>query len=228
MPTLVWANNDVSKEFWGDITTIYDISDRWQYNGDQGYRTSFSDNKFHLLYFRPSVSYMTKQGVTLHGGVGLFKSIIDNDADVFELRPWAGLQFPWPQIKGFRFSHYFRLEERLFWIKDRETVSTSSLRGRYQLGLVSPTYNILMKNGIFFMVAMELFWPLENSFNVNFSDRIRTHVGVGSRVTDNWRAELQYVVQDGRALAQDSFTRDERIIRLRLFYNFDRFLAPEK
>jgi hypothetical protein len=227
MPALVGANDDPSKEFWGDITTIYDISDRWQYNGDYGYRTAFSDNKFHLLYLRPSVSYMTKPGVTLHGGVGLLKSVIDNDADIFELRPWAGLRLVWPQIKGFRFSHYLRFEERLLWVKDEVRVSTSTLRARYQLGLVSPTYNVLMKNGIFFMGAMELFWNVQNSFNENFSDRIRSHVGVGSRITDDWRVELQYVVQDGRSLAQDSFTLDERILRLRLFYNFNRYLGPD-
>jgi hypothetical protein len=153
MPTLVEAVDESSDEFWGDITTIYDISDRWQYNGDYGYRTAFSDNTFHLGYLRPSVSYMTKHGVTLHGGVGLFKSIIANDADIFELRPWAGLRLVWPQIKGFRFSHYFRLEERLVWVRDQEKRSTSTLRGRYQLGLVSPTWNILIKNGIFFMGA---------------------------------------------------------------------------
>jgi hypothetical protein len=29
------------------------------------------------------------------------------------------------------------------------------------------------------------------------------------------------VVQDGRAIEQDSFTTDERILRLRLFYNLN-------
>ena len=227
MPALVGAYDEPSDEFWGDLMTIYDISDRWQYNGDYGYRTAFSDNIFHLGYIRPSFSYMTQKGVTLHGGVGLFKSIIDNDADILELRPWAGLRFTWPQIKGFRFSHFFRLEERLLWIKDTETVSTSTLRGRYQLGLVTPTWNVLMKNGIFFMGSAELFWNLKDPFNENFSDRIRYTAGVGSRVTNNWRAELQYVQQDGRALAQDSFTLDERIIRLRLFYTFERILGIE-
>jgi hypothetical protein len=221
MPTLVGAVDETSDEFWGDITTIYNFENRWQYNGDQGYRTAFSDNKFHLFYFRPSFSYLVKPGVTLHGGVGLFKSVVQNDADIFELRPWQGLRFLWPDIGGFTFSHFLRLEQRLLWLKKPVDDFNTTVRARYQLGVISPTYNILFDNGIFFMGAVELFWNMKNSFKDNFSNRIRSHVGVGSQVSDNWRVEVQYVVQDGRAIEQDSFTTDERILRLRLFYNLN-------
>ena len=221
MPTVVRAGDDTSNEFWGDITTIYDISDRWQYNGDQGYRTAFSDDKFHLFYFRPSVRYRVKPWFTVHGGVGLFRSVIENDADIFELRPWAGLRFVWPQLKGFTFTHYLRLEERLLWVKAEVSASTSTLRSRYQLGVTSPTYNVLFKNGIFLTGAVEPFWNMKNSFTENFSNRIRYFVGAGTKFSKAWRVELQFVQQDGRAIEQDSFSTDERIIRLRLFYKFN-------
>jgi len=195
IPTMVAsAGDDTSDEFWGDITTIYNFENRWQYNGDQGYRTAFSDNKFHLFYFRPPFSYLVSPGVTLHGGVGLFKSVIANDADIFELRSWQGLRFLWPDIGGFTFSHFLHLEQRLLWVKKPVDDFNSTVRARYQLGVVSPTYNILYDNGIFFMGGIELFWNMKTSFTDNFSDRIRSHVGVGSQVSDDWRVEFQYVV----------------------------------
>jgi hypothetical protein len=194
MPTVVGAGDDTSDEFWGDITTIYNFENRWQYNGDQGYRTAFSGNKFHLFYFRPSFSYLVKPGVTLHGGVGFFKSVVTDDADIFELRPWQGLRFLWPHVKVWTISHFFRLEQRLLWLKKPVDDFNSTVRARYQLGVVSPTYNILFDNGIFLTGSVEYFWNMKDSFTDNFSDRIRSHVGVGSQVSDDWRVEFQYVV----------------------------------
>jgi hypothetical protein len=142
-------------------------------------------------------------------------------------QPGPSLRFFWPQVKGFTFSHFLRLEQRLLWLKKPVDNFNTTVRARYQLGIVSPTYYILFDNGIYLMGAVELFWDMKKSFTDNFKTRIRSHVGVGSRITDDWRVELQYVVQDGRSLAQDSFTLDERILRLRLFYNFNRYLGTD-
>ena len=221
IPTVAGANDPSSYEGWADITTLYDLSENWQYQGDQGYRTSFSDNTFHLLYFRPSFRYRVKPGLTLHGGVGFFQSFLPDDADLFELRPWQGLRFVWPKIGGYMFSHLVRLEQRMVWLKDPVSDFDSTLRARYQLGFRTPTYNILFERGMYLTGAIEPFWDVETSFSENFTNRIRYFAGFGTRVSKAWRVELQYVQQDGRAIQQDSFSVNERIIRLRLFYKFN-------
>jgi hypothetical protein len=58
----------------------------------------------------------------------------------------------------------------------------------------------------------------------NFVNRIRYDVGAGTKVSDAWRVELHYVLQDGREiedLFQDLFSSEEHILRLRLFYTFN-------
>jgi len=73
---------------WSDIATIYNMSDNWRYDGDQGVRGVLSQNDFTQLYFRPSVRYRSKSWFTVHGGIRFFKTFIEDDDDTFEIGPW--------------------------------------------------------------------------------------------------------------------------------------------
>ena len=210
---------------WSDIATIYRFAEDWRYDGDQGVRGVLSDSDFTLLYFRPSVRYRAKPWFTVHGGIRFFKTFFDGDDDTFEIGPWQGLRFTWPKIGNYAISHYFRLEERMIWQTQGDSDFDFNLRGRYQLGVRSPNFDVLFKNGVYLLGSMELFWNLEDNFTDNFANRIRYDMGVGTKVSDAWRVQLHYVLQDGRAIEddffRDPFDSDEHILRLRLFYTFE-------
>ena len=224
IPALVQFGHGADFQTWSDIATIYKFSDRWRYDGDQGVRGVLSDSDFTLLYFRPSVRYRAKPWFTVHGGVRFFRTFFDDGDDTFEIGPWQGLRFVWPMIGSYAISHYLRLEERMVWQTEGERDSDFTVRGRYQLGVRSPNYDILVKNGIYLTGSVELFWNLENNISDNVVNRIRYDVGAGTKVSDAWRVELHYVLQDGREiedLFQDLFSSEEHILRLRLFYSFN-------
>lgn len=218
------SDTDTEFETWTDITTIYDFTDRWQYNGDQGIRGVVSRNDFTILYLRPSVHYRVKPWFTVHGGIGFFQTFIEDDGNISELRPWQGLQIVWPEIGGYAISHYLHLEERMLWLSgQRSDADFFTLRSRYRLGVGSPTYKVLFKNGIFWNGSLELFWDVETSFADNLVHRIRYDLGVGTHFSKAWRVELHYVLQDGRVIDQvfqNPFSSEEHILRLRLFYQF--------
>ena len=224
IPILVTSGSSADFQTWSDIATIYKFSNNWRYDGDQGIRGVLSDSDFTLLYFRPSVRYRAKSWFTVHGGIRFFRSFNDDNDDTFEIGPWQGLRFAWPMIGRYAVSHYLRLEERMVWQTEGERDFDFTVRSRYQLGVRSPNYDILFKNGIYLSGSIELFWNLDDSFNDNFVDRIRYDIGVGTKVSDAWRVELRYVLQDGRAiedLFSDIFDSEEHILRLRLFYTFN-------
>ena len=210
---------------WNDITTIYNFSKSWRYDADQGVRGMLSDSDFTLLYFRPSVRYRAKSWFTLHGGIRFFKTFFEDEKDTFEIGPWQGLRFDWPQIGSYAFSHYLRLEERMTWQTEGESKSDFTLRGRYQLGARSPDYDILLPNGIYWQGSIELFSNLDENFSDNPVNRIRYVVGVGTKASDAWRVELHFILQDAIATDDEVFTdpfdSEEAILRLRLFYSFD-------
>jgi len=222
-PVLVRSGAGADFQTWSDIATIYKFSDRWRYDGDQGIRGVLSDSDFTLLYFRPSVRYRVKPWLTVHGGIRFFRNYFDDGDDTFEIGPWQGLRVVWPMIGDYAISHYLRLEERMIWQTEGERDDDFTVRGRYQLGVRSPNYDILVKNGIYLTGSVELFWNLEKQISDNVVDRIRYDIGVGTKVSDAWRVELHYVIQDGREiedLFQDLFSSEEHILRFRLFYTF--------
>jgi len=225
IPTLASSANGADFQTWSDIATIYRFAEDWRYDGDQGVRGVLSDSDFTLLYFRPSVRYRAKPWFTVHGGIRFFKTFFDGDDDTFEIGPWQGLRFTWPKIGNYAISHYFRLEERMIWQTQGDSDFDFNLRGRYQLGVRSPNFDVLFKNGVYLLGSVELFWNLEDNFTDNFANRIRYDMGVGTKVSDAWRVQLHYVLQDGRAIEddffRDPFDSDEHILRLRLFYTFE-------
>ena len=225
VPAMLQPGHGAEFQTWSDIATIYKINDRWRYDGDQGVRGVLSQNDFTLVYLRPSVRYRAKSWFTVHGGIRFFKTFIEDGDDTFEIGPWQGLRFVWPEIGRYAVSHYFRLEERMIWNTEGDSDFNFNLRGRYQLGLRSPNYDILLKNGIYLMGSWELFWSLEDDFFDSFANRIRWDFGVGTNLSDTWRVQLHYVLQDGRAIEddilQDPFDSEEHILRLRLFYSFN-------
>ncbi|MBT8369246.1 MAG: DUF2490 domain-containing protein [Deltaproteobacteria bacterium] len=224
IPTLTVTVSGADFQTWSDIATIYKFNDRWRYDGDQGVRGVLSDSDFTLLYFRPSVRYRARSWFTVHGGIRFFKNFFDDGDDTFEIGPWQGLRFVWPMIGRYAISHYLRLEERMIWQTEGERDFDFTVRSRYQLGVRSPNYDILFKNGIYLTGSVELFWNLENQISDNVVNRIRYDVGAGTKVSDAWRVELHYVLQDGREiedLFEDLFSSEEHILRLRLFYTFN-------
>jgi len=215
IPALVKSGESSDFQTWSDIATIYNFADHWRYDGDQGIRGALSDSDFTLLYFRPSVRYRVKSWFTVHGGIRFFQTFLDDAEDTFEIGPWQGLRFVWPNIGRYAISHYLRLEERMIWQTQGEDDFDFTLRSRYQLGVRSPNYDILVKNGIYFLGSIEPFWNVERPMFIN---RIRYDVGVGTKVTDAWRVQLHYHLQQGRRSANAAFTADEHILRLRLFF----------
>lgn len=226
IPVVAQANDDslfgggASDEGWVDITTRFSFTDNFRYDGDLGYRHAFSSNDFKQWYLRPSVSYQIHPRFTVHGGIGLFQSFLGSGKRAFELRPWQGLRFVGPQFKGYKVSHFLRLEQRILWTKGTEIDSNYRLRGRYQLGVKTPTYNILFDNGLYVTGSIEFFRNLNESNTASLSDRIRYSFGAGTQVSKFWQFELLYLRQNGLALEQDSFSREENILRLRLFYQY--------
>ena len=222
-PTVAQSGTGSEFETWTDLTTIYKISDRWQYIGDQGIRGVISDSDFTLLFFRPSVRYRIKPGVTVKGGIRFFKTFSDNDRDAFEIGPWQGFRFIWPIIGDYNYtiSHYLRLEERMMWLTISESEVDFFLRGRYQLGISSPDYDILFKNGIFLTGSVEFFWDLNNKFADNFLNQIRYDVGAGTHVSDAWQVELHYMLHRRRIDSDALLADEEHILRLRFFYTFN-------
>jgi len=221
-PTTALAQEPKFEEFhtWWDIATIYNFNDHFRYDGDYGTRGVLSDDYWSLLYLRPSVSYRSKPWMSLHGGAALFYNFLSGEPDLPELRPWAGIRFGWPNLGGFKFTNYFRLELRAFYLQQNSDWEII-WRGRYQLGVTTPRFAIGSAERFFGLASAEIFDDLNDSAVSPFGDRWRINFGIGKMASAALRVELSYLFHKVRLVDTTgrAFEVDDHVVRLRLFYS---------
>jgi hypothetical protein len=219
-PLAAGAQDSRFTEFhtWTDLATIYDFSETFRYDGDYGLRGVATDEYWTLLYLRPSVRYRPKAWMTVHGGAALFYNFFQGEPDLPEIRPWAGIRFTWPRLKGFNFTHYFRLEYRAFYDKEQSEWD-SWFRGRYQLQFRTRSFHIGKARGFFGLASIEPFEDIGTEDNQTLGDRLRVNFGFGKFVSDALRVELNYLYHLVRLSDEmGDFDFDDHVVRLRFFY----------
>lgn len=157
----------------------------------------------------------------VHGGVALFYNFFKEVDDVPELRPWVGLRFLGPRAGGFAMSNYFRLETRVFYLKDDDQWDTV-VRGRWQVQVNSPSFDVGSLEGLFALTSIELFADLGSSFDGTLADRFRYNIGIAKSVLSNLVVELDYLFHRIRLDDEvGSLQRDDSVVRLRMFYTIN-------
>jgi hypothetical protein len=205
---------------WTDLATIYNFSDSFRYDGDYGIRGLITDRDWTLIYVRPSVRYRFNLRLQLHGGAALFYNIFPGK-DLPELRPWAGIRFVGPRPVGFTISNYFRLEMRAFYLKSTREWD-AGFRGRWQLQVTSPRFNIGSAREFYALISIEPFFNIGSSIAGSFGNRFRYNMGIGMQVTHQLRIDLNYLFHQIRVVDQDGeLVNDDHVVRLRFFYSFN-------
>ncbi len=220
-PRRAGAQEPLFDEFhtWTDLATIYNVSDRFRYDGDYGIRGLITDRNWTQWYLRPSVRYRPKTWLTLHGGAALFYTVLPA-ADLPELRPWVGVRVIGPALKGFVLRNYVRLELRAFYRKDIQEWDVG-MRGRWQLQVSSPFFSMLSANEFYAVTSVEPFFDLSSNTVAGFSDRFRVTLGLGKVMSDALRVELNYLFHKVRIPDQGgSLDADDHVMRLRFFHTF--------
>jgi hypothetical protein len=208
-------------ETWTDIATIYNLSDRFRYDGDYGVRAWLTADDFTQVYLRPSVRYEVQPWLRLHGGLGWFHTFFPDIEDGDELRPWLGIRLVGPRPGGFLIQNYFRLEYRAFNFKTGGDWDTA-WRGRWQLQVRSPDFRIGSAERFYAVAFSEFFHTFDAEIQGIAAERLRLNLGVGKTVSRAWRVELNGMFQKGRVEEGSSgFDLDEGILRLRLFYSIN-------
>ena len=174
-----------------------------------------TDRNWTAAYVKPSVRYRTAPFLMLHGGVGLFYNFLPGD-DLPELRPFIGVRLLGPEFGGgFVVSNYLRVELRAFYIKSTASWD-AGLRGRWQLQVTSPRFNIGSAEEFYALASVEPFFDLDGSIPAGFGDRFRVNIGLGKQLTPSLRGELNYMFHKVRVPDQGGVLEvDDHVVRLR-------------
>jgi len=149
----------------------------------------------------------------LHGGVGLFITMDEENVNTFEIRPFQGVKVNWPVFKPIRFNHYLRLEERFNFPTDTWTLEFN-LRIRYRFALRASIYTFKDESSIFIPASIEFFGNIGQQITEKFSNRTRLNFGAGYKWNDQWTFEVHYVNQFSRTGDNEEFKTSDGIFRL--------------
>ena len=125
------SNNDVSKQIWIDVNPSYIGYPGLELFGDAGVRWEIENDGWMRIVLRPSVRIPIGKQFFFAAGLGNFFTINKIISNRWEIRPFQGVSFTWPQGR-IPLRHYVRLEER-FDFNTTTWNSVNSIRGRYQL-----------------------------------------------------------------------------------------------
>jgi hypothetical protein len=200
-------------ETWSDIRTVYNFTNTFAYDGDQGYRTVVSSDDWSLMYLRPSVQYKWTSFLAVRGGVALF--YLFQNVDSAEFRLWEGLQLFWPKLSELTFDQYVRLEQRFLSIQRTEHQFVHRFRYRIRvrtrprpvLGIPTPSDA---------MLGYEVFVYLDDSVWTSQLKEDRLYAGVGNEVSSKWTVRLEYIRQRLEWSGYAGLARADNILRIRL------------
>jgi hypothetical protein len=105
------SGENISKQIWIDVNPHYYLSPKSKIYGDIGTRRELENRGWWRLVVRPSYRTWLGGRFYVSAGLGNFFTFNEVIADRWELRPFQGVQFNWPQWKT-PLNHYIRLEER--------------------------------------------------------------------------------------------------------------------
>jgi len=214
----VAQDDGANLQTWVDFTSLYWINNNIRYDGDYGIRGLISDREWTRLYARPSFGWFKLDWLTLKGGVGAFYTA--QDTSTFELRPYVGVDAIWPNLNGWRFDYYLRIEWRNVWSAE-DVDFQSDFRGRFRVQLHTPSFGHGFNGLPFYGLASFEFFSDLGAIVENFSSRTRTTLGLGHLITMRWRAEFWTTLQSSRDNPEQTFELTDVILRLRIKYHIN-------
>jgi len=204
----------ITNQVWADYYAYYYFKPRWEFYGDAGYRFVPKDFVWQMIHIRPSVRYISSELWEVHGGVGLFQSFFKDNPGSFEIRPWQGTKIKWPSFGPVFFSHYVRLEERIYIPHGSE--AEFNFRFRYRLGTKINAYRSPNKNQLFILGYAEFFLDFGPKIQEIFSNRTRFAAGIGYKTHRDWTFEFHFVGQWGRSGKDEQFKTAERLYQVKV------------
>jgi hypothetical protein len=125
------SNTDISNQVWIDVNPSYIGYPELELFGDAGLRWEIENDGWMRMVLRPSMRIPLGKGFFFAAGLGNFFTINKVINNRWEIRPFQGVSFTWPQGR-IPLRHYIRLEER-FDFNTTTWNSANSMRVRYQL-----------------------------------------------------------------------------------------------
>jgi hypothetical protein len=193
--TRAQSRTRVDGQIWLDVNPAYYFNPHQQIYGDIGIRWDLEDKSWWRLVVRPSFRTCLGGRFYFSAGVGNFFTFNDIIDDRWEIRPFQGLSFNWPNWKT-PVSHYIRLEER-FDFNMNTWKSRNLVRLRYQLG-ISYRWAVYQPGRFWQVTAVIEPFLTPNGQPSHFQEQVRASLGLDRSYTRDLFIRLELTWQQER------------------------------
>ncbi len=214
-------SDDVDNQVWLDWVGYRLPREDFQFMGDAGFRFLVGGG-WEKYLVRPSLQKGINEWLDLFGGLGFFYTVQKGLSNTLEIRPWIGARvyWYWDTFRKFRFSDYFRIEDR-FIINTQSSGTSNSVRFRNKIDARIPITDHYFSDKIMYlMVSFEFFLDAGNVDEL-YADDIRLGVGLGYKFNYNWRLEFYFYGFRTQDTATTGFTKTDQVWRLTLKHYID-------
>lgn len=209
--------DNVTQQLWLDFVPHFFITEKLEFHGDGGFRTTVSDNSWRRYYVRPSVRYHYKDYLKFYGGVGLFYVENQDAFNSFETRPWQGVYARWPRVNSrLLFDHLLRFEERLSWNVDSNDDMNFEFRIRYKLATTLLFCKPCGDQYWSLPVFGEVLLPIEEESNDINKNNFRFGLGAAYKYSRKWSFNLNLIWQQSTSSITDKKAISDQVLQLKV------------
>lgn len=215
--TSIKAQNSSEIQIWENYSMrFFNKKYRFWIRNDIGLRQALVQNPQSEYLINPQLMFNIGSVIEFIPGVQ-FQYIHDpaylNSA---EIRTWQGVRLHWPNIGRVMFEHYYRFEQRFFFLEGKSD-GDLGLRSRYRLDARVPINNKMITENTFYIdLRSELYFPHDKEVVELYADNIRAGFNVGYNQNAKWRYHFTFLIDHTKSNINDSRTKDNYIFSLTL------------
>jgi hypothetical protein len=217
---LIPSQSSGQTEMWLDYYANFPAGRYWSYEVNPGMAKGLTDPVWFEPYISANATYQDQNWLSTEGNLETHYTFNTTAEDVFEIRPWVGLNFIWPTfgepLNLFYPSFSLRFEDRFFWYQSSGTQETKQ-RMRLRVFARFPLNNETLTTGTYYLLCLaEAYVPLNGDAREVSADKRRFQAGLGYVVASDLRVELQYLLMRTRNTELNTFETTSHIIWLAL------------
>jgi len=200
---------------WVDFYPHHFVSEKLEYYGDTGYRTTLNKDIWHWFHIRPSIRYHLNDKWEIPGGIGLFYEFSQLVSNRFEIRPWVGIRLNWPAFNRLRFNYLARFEARNSF-KTEDWSYSFDMRFRFKIAGRFDFHKTVNNKFWFIPMYIEAFFPVNDNLNEFVRNRGRAGMGIGRNTSKYWRISLIVTLQTSRAGIENTFEITDFVYQIKI------------
>lgn len=211
------SGSTVNQQLWLDFVPHFFITEKLEFHGDAGFRTTVNNDSWKRYYVRPSVRYHFRDHLKFYGGIGLFYIDNSNSPNTFELRPWQGVYARWPRVtKRILFDHLLRFEERFIWQENTGSGEEFEFRIRYKLAATILFCEPCGDEYWSLPVFVEYIFPVNDVTADVFKNVFRIGAGMAYKYSKDWTFSANLIWQESAASITDREDVSDQILQLKV------------